>query len=79
MCQKDHGFQKLTTTNLCGDLRVDRETTMSKGSSTLLTPSGEGERLPCGAAGDAIGECFGTDYSRLNFWRRTRPRPAMAP
>lgn len=79
MCQKDHGFQKLITTNLCGDLRVDRETTMSKGSSTLLTPSGEGERLPCGAAGDAIGECFGTDYSRLNFWRRTRPRPAMAP
>jgi hypothetical protein len=29
--------------------------------------------------GGAIGELFGTDYSRLKFDGRTRPWPAMAP
>jgi len=82
MCQKDHGCQQLILTNPCGDRRVDRETTMSRGSSPWLTPSGEGKRPPCGAMGDAIGERFGTDYSRLDLvdeldraqrWRPRRP------
>lgn len=75
------GASKVILTNPCGDLRVDRETTMSRGSYPWLTPSGEGKRPPqeYGAMGDAIGEEFGTDSWRLKLGGRTRPRPAMAP
>lgn len=40
---------------------------MSRRLSPCFTPSGEGQRVPFGETDHAIGEWFGTDYSRLKF------------